>query len=79
MHYVMPVEVLVTLNVITVKLKRKQLGLFDPAKDLIVYLYGLPEFDLVTDHQDLKTIHGPPLEPSARIEHWVHSSTKFVM
>ena len=24
-----------------------------------LYLYGLPEFDLVTDHQALKTIYGP--------------------
>ena len=36
-----------------------------------LYLYGLPEFDLVTDHQALKTIYGPTLKPSARIECWV--------
>ena len=35
MQYVMPVEVLVTLNVGTVKLKRKHLRLFGPARDLI--------------------------------------------
>ena len=33
MRYVMPVEVLVTPNVDTVKLKRKHLRLFGPAKD----------------------------------------------
>ena len=36
-----------------------------------LYLYGLPEFDLVTDHQALKTIYGPTSKPSARIERWV--------
>ena len=30
-----------------------------------LYLYGLPEFDLVTDHQALKTIYGPSSKPSA--------------
>ena len=36
-----------------------------------LYLNGLPEFDLVTDHQALKTIYGPRSKPSARIERWV--------
>ena len=36
-----------------------------------LYLYGLPEFDLVTHHQALKTIYGPTSKPSARIERWV--------
>ena len=36
-----------------------------------LYLYGLPEFDLVTDHQALKTIYGPTSKPSVRIERWV--------
>ena len=36
-----------------------------------LYLCGLPEFDLVTDHQVLKTIYGPRSKPSARIERWV--------
>ena len=36
-----------------------------------LYLCGLPEFDLVTDHQALKTIYGPNSKPSARIERWV--------
>ena len=33
-----------------------------------LYLCGLPEFDLVTDHQALKTIYGSRLKPSTRIE-----------
>ena len=36
-----------------------------------LYLCGLPEFELVTDHQALKTIYGPKSKPSARIERWV--------
>ena len=35
MQYVMPVEVLITLNAGKVRLKRKHLRLFGPAKDLI--------------------------------------------
>ena len=52
MRYIMPVEVLVMLNFDIAKLKRKHLRLFGPAKDYFnLYLYGLPEFDLVTGHQ----------------------------
>lgn len=36
-----------------------------------LYVYGLPEFDLMTDHQALKTIYSPRSKPSARIERWV--------
>ena len=36
-----------------------------------LYLCGLPEYDLVTDHQALKIIYGPNSKPSARIERWV--------
>ena len=36
-----------------------------------LYLNGFPEFDLVTDHQALKTIFGPRSKPSARIKRWV--------
>ena len=35
-----------------------------------LYLCG-PRFDLVTDHQALKTIYGPRSKPSARIERWI--------
>lgn len=36
-----------------------------------LYLYGLPEFDLVTDHEALKVIYSTTSKPSARIERWV--------
>jgi len=36
-----------------------------------LYLCVLPGFDLVTDHQAMKTIYGPNSKPSARIERWV--------
>ena len=36
-----------------------------------LYLYGLPEFDQVTDHQALKIIYGPTSTPFERIERWV--------
>jgi hypothetical protein len=35
-----------------------------------LYLIGL-DFELLTDHQALKTIYGPRSTPSARIERWV--------
>ena len=33
-----------------------------------LYLYGLPQFDLVTDHEALKFIYSRKSKPSARIE-----------
>ena len=36
-----------------------------------LYLYGLPQFDLVTDHEALKVIYSKKSKPSARIERWV--------
>ena len=36
-----------------------------------LYLYGLPQFDLVTDHEALKVIYSSKSKPSARIECWV--------
>ena len=36
-----------------------------------LYLYGLPQFDLVTDHEALKVIFSKKSKPSARIERWV--------
>ena len=35
------------------------------------YLYGLQEFELVTDHEALKVINATRSKPSARIERWV--------
>ena len=34
-------------------------------------MYGLPKFDLVTDHQALKVIYSRKSKPLARIERWV--------
>lgn len=36
-----------------------------------IYLYGLKEFELVTDHKPLEVIFGKRSRPSARIERWV--------
>ena len=36
-----------------------------------LYLYGFPQFDLVTDHEALKVIYSHKSKPSARIERWV--------
>ena len=36
-----------------------------------LYLYGLPQFDLVTDHEALNVIYSRKSKPSARIERWV--------
>ena len=36
-----------------------------------LYLYGLPQFDLMTDHEALKVIYSRKSKPSARIERWV--------
>lgn len=36
-----------------------------------LYLYGLPKFDLVTDHKALEFIYSARSKPSARVERWV--------
>ena len=36
-----------------------------------LYLYGLPQFDLVMDHEALKVIYSRKSKPSAQIERWV--------
>ena len=36
-----------------------------------LYVYGLPEFDLVTDHEALKVIYSSKSKPWACIECWV--------
>ncbi|XP_026743690.1 uncharacterized protein K02A2.6-like [Trichoplusia ni] len=36
-----------------------------------MYLYGLKEFELITDHKPLEVIFGPRSKPCARIERWV--------
>ena len=51
--------------------EKEALALVWACERLNLYLRGLPEFDLVTDHQALKTIYGPRSKPSAPIERWV--------
>ena len=51
--------------------EKEALALVWACERINLYLCGLPEFDLVTDHQALKTIYGPRSKPSARIERWV--------
>ena len=36
-----------------------------------LYSYGLPQFDMVTDHEALKVIYSGKSKPSTRIERWV--------
>jgi len=49
--------------------EKEALALVWSCKRFNLYLYGLPEFDLVTDHQVLKTNYGPSSKPSAQIGH----------
>ena len=51
--------------------EKKALALVWTCERFNLYLNGLPEFHLVTDHQALKTIFGSGSKPSARIKHWV--------
>ena len=51
--------------------EKKALALVWACERFNLYLNGLPEFHLVTDHQALKTIFGQGSKPSARIKHWV--------
>ena len=51
--------------------EKRALALVWTCERFNLYLNGLPEFHLVTDHQALKTIFGSGSKPSARIKHWV--------
>ena len=51
--------------------EKESLALVWACERFNLYLNGSPEFDLVTDHQALKTIFGPRSKPSARIKRWV--------
>lgn len=51
--------------------EREALALVWACKRFHLYVYGLPKFDLVTDHEALKVIYSRKSKPSARIEHWV--------
>ena len=51
--------------------EKKALALVWACERFHLYLYGLPKFDLVTDHEALKVIYSRKSKPSARIERWV--------
>ena len=51
--------------------KKEPMPLVRACERFNLYRNGLPEFDLVTDPQALKTIDGPRSKPSAQIERWV--------
>ena len=51
--------------------EREALALVWACERFHLYVYGLPKFDLVTDHEALKVIYSTKPKPSARIELWV--------
>ncbi|XP_049874146.1 uncharacterized protein K02A2.6-like isoform X1 [Pectinophora gossypiella] len=51
--------------------EKEALALVWAIEHFSMYLYGLQEFDLVTDHKPLEVIFGPRSKPCARIERWV--------
>ena len=59
------------LNADIAKPEREALALVWACERFHLYLYGLPKFDLVTDHEALKVIYSTKPKPSARIELWV--------
>ena len=59
------------LNADIAKPEREALALVWACERFHLYVYGLPKFDLVTDHEALKVIYSRKSKPSARIERWV--------
>ena len=51
--------------------EREALALVWACERFHLYVYGLPKFDLVTDHEALKVIYSTKSKPSALIERWV--------
>lgn len=50
--------------------EKEALGVVWGCEKFHIYLYGLPHFELVTDHKALETIYSPKSKPSLRIERW---------
>ena len=59
------------LNADIAKPEREALALVWACERFHLYVYGLPKFDLVTDHEALKVIYSTKSKPSARFELWV--------
>lgn len=51
--------------------EKEALALVWAVEHFNMYLYGLKEFELITDHKPLEVIFGPRSKPCARIERWV--------
>lgn len=51
--------------------EKEALALVWSVEHFCIYLFGLDEFELVTDHKPLETIFSPRSKPCARIERWV--------
>jgi len=51
--------------------EKEALGVVWGCEKFHQYIYGMNEFDLVTDHKALEQIYGPRSRPCARIERWV--------
>lgn len=51
--------------------EKEALALVWAVEHFDMYLYGLNEFELITDHKPLEVIFGPRSKPCARIERWV--------
>lgn len=51
--------------------EKEALALVWAVEHFNMYLYGLQQFELITDHKPLEVIFGPRSKPCARIERWV--------
>ena len=59
------------LNAYIAKPEREALALVWACERFHLYVYGLPKFEIVTDHEALKVIYSTKSKPSSRIERWV--------
>lgn len=51
--------------------EKEALALVWSVEHVQIYLFGMNEFELVTDHKPLEAIFNPKSKPCARIERWV--------